>query len=293
MAKVGSQKKPAARQARHLSLPVCCSSLSLLFEFLSVPRQAPVSKKPAAKLAAEAVKVVKERPATSTTQSGQAPKSSSASRKRPAATLETSAETAAKRPADTLETSAETTVKKRPAATLETSAETTRPPTLEDLQAGFFLCLYIYIKLSPLNPYIGLVNPSFCVETDLQEEDSGLEATWEACQAAEAAFQARKTKPEEPSQSPDKVSLSQETMVLGLYDPPITQSDFEQAMKDWPEEPDSYRDPSQEAEEEAPPGYLLVWDLLSPLQKWIIKQNPRVRDGLQPCGRPVSNSKSK
>ena len=37
----------------------------------------------------------------------------------------------------------------------------------------------------------------------------------------------------------------------------------------------------------------LVWDLLSPLQKWIIKQNPRVRDGLQPCGRPVSNSKSK
>ena len=142
-------------------------------------------------------------------QSGQAPKSSSASRKRPAATLETSAETAAKRPADTLETSAETTVKKRPAATLETSAETTRPPTLEDLQAGFFLCLYIYIciyiyiyiKLSPLNPYIGLVNPSFCVETDLQEEDSGLEATWEACQAAEAAFQARKTKPEpEPGQ---------------------------------------------------------------------------------------------
>ena len=107
--------------------------------------------------------------------------------------------------ADTLETSAETTVKKRPAATLETSAETTRPPTLEDLQAGFFLCLYIYvyiyIKLSPLNPYIGLVNPSFCVETDLQEEDSGLEATWEACQAAEAAFQARKTKPEpEPGQ---------------------------------------------------------------------------------------------
>ena len=147
MAKVGSQKKPAARQARHLSLPVCCSSLSLLFEFLSVPRQAPVSKKPAAKLAAEAVKVVKERPATSTTQSGQAPKSSSASRKRPAATLETSAETAAKRPADTLETSAETTVKKRPAATLETSAETTRPPTLEDLQAGFFLCLYIYIYI--------------------------------------------------------------------------------------------------------------------------------------------------
>ena len=72
----------------------------------------------------------------------------------------------------------------------------------------------------------GLVNPSFCVETDLQEEDSGLEATWEACQAAEAAFQARKTKPEEPSQSPDKVSLSQETMVLGLYDPPITQSDL-------------------------------------------------------------------
>ena len=109
----------------------------------------------------------------------------------------------------------------------------------------------------------------------------------------EAAFQARKTKPEEPNQSPDKVSLSQETMVLGLYDPPITQSAFEQAMKDWPEEPDSYRDPSQEAEEEAPPGYLLVWDLLSPLQKWIIKQNPRVRDGLQPCGRPVSNSKSK
>ena len=144
MAKVGSQKKPAARQARHLSLSVCCSSLSLLFEFLSVPRQAPVSKKAAAKLAAEAVKVVKERPATSTTQSGQAPKSSSASRKRPAATLETSAETAAKRPADTLETSAETTVKKRPAATLETSAETTRPPTLQDLQAGFFLCLYIY-----------------------------------------------------------------------------------------------------------------------------------------------------
>ena len=139
----------------------------------------------------------------------------------------------------------------------------------------------------------GLVNPSFCVETDLQEEDSGLEATWEACQGAEAAFQARKTKPEEPNQSPDKVSLSQETMVLGLYDPPITQSDFEQAMKDWPEEPDSYRDPSQEAEEEAPPGYLLVWDLLSPLQKWVIKQNPRVRDGLQPCGRPVSNSKSK
>ena len=116
-------------------------------------------------------------------------------------TLETSAETAAKRPADTLETSAETTVKKRPAATLETSAETTRPPTLEDLQAGFFLCLYIYIKLSPLNPYIGLVNPSYCSETDLQEEDSGLEATWEACQAAEAAFQARKTKPEpEPGQ---------------------------------------------------------------------------------------------
>ena len=68
MAKVGSQKKPAARQARHLSLSVCCSSLSLLFEFLSVPRQAPVSKKPAAKLAAEAVKVVKARPATSTTQ---------------------------------------------------------------------------------------------------------------------------------------------------------------------------------------------------------------------------------
>ena len=77
MATVGSQKKPAARQARHL--PVYCSSLSLLFEFLSVPRQAPVSKKPAAKLAAEeAVKVVKKRPATSTTQSGQAPKSSSA-----------------------------------------------------------------------------------------------------------------------------------------------------------------------------------------------------------------------
>ena len=47
------------------------------------------------------------------------------------------------------------------------------------------------------------------------------------------------------------------------------------------------------AEAEAPPGHLLVWDFLSPIQKWIIKQNPRVRDGLQLCGLPVSNSKTK
>ena len=197
MAKVGSQKKPAARQARHLSLSVCCSSLSLLFEFLSVPRQAPVSKKAAAKLAAEAVKVVKERPATSTTQIGQAPKSSSASRKTPWRLLQRRQPRGQPTP---------WRLRQR-----RQSRRGQPPPwRLRQRRRGhppWRTCrrdsLYIYIKLSPLHPYIGLVNPSFCAETDLQEEDSGLEATWEACQGAEAAFQARGAKPEPGQGKPE------------------------------------------------------------------------------------------
>ena len=141
MAKVGSQKKPAARQARHLSLPVCCSSLSLLFEFLSA---SPGPGLEEASCQARSGGRQGRQGKTCDFHDPDRPSSQEFFRLTQD-TLETSAETAAKRPADTLETSAETTVKKRPAATLETSAETTRPPTLEDLQAGFFLCLYIYI----------------------------------------------------------------------------------------------------------------------------------------------------
>ncbi|CAE7636933.1 unnamed protein product, partial [Symbiodinium microadriaticum] len=95
-----------------------------------------------------------------------------------------------------------------------------------------------------------------------------------------------------PSQGQDNVSqedvsLSQETLAFAFQDPLVSQKEFEEAMKNWPEEPDSFHDPSQEAEDQAPPGHLLVWDFLSPLQKRILQQNPRARDGLQACSPPV------
>ena len=49
------------------------------------------------------------------------------------------------------------------------------------------------------------------------------------------------------SRSQEDVSLSQETLAFGFQDPPVSQREFEEAMKSWPEEPDSSRDPSEEA----------------------------------------------
>ncbi|OLQ13241.1 hypothetical protein AK812_SmicGene2702 [Symbiodinium microadriaticum] len=58
--------------------------------------------------------------------------------------------------------------------------------------------------------------------------------------------------------SQEDVSPSQETLAFAFQDPPVSQRDFEEAMKNWPEEPDSFHDPSQEAEDHSPPGYLLA-----------------------------------
>ena len=106
-------------------------------------------------------------------------------------------------------------------------------------------------------------------------------------QAGGCELQASGTKPGPGQCEPGGCKPEPGNVGLRFSGPMVSQREFEEAMKHWPEEPESFHDPSQEAEDQAPPGHVLVWDFLSPLQKRILQQNPRARDGLQSCSPPV------